>query len=55
MIQKVQKYIEELNMVSPNDRLLIGVSGGADSVCLLLVLHELYQGTEEKELVKGQG
>lgn len=46
MIQKVQKYIEELNMVSPNDRLLIGVSGGADSVCLLLVLHELYQGTE---------
>ena len=42
MIQKnVQKMMEEWNMVSPGDRLLATVSGGADSVCLLLTLVEL--------------
>ena len=42
MIQaKVQKMIEEWNMVSSGDRLLAGVSGGADSVCLLLLLADL--------------
>lgn len=41
MLQKVQKTLEELNMVSSQDLILVGVSGGADSVCLLLVLKEL--------------
>ena len=42
MIQaKVQKMMNEWNMVSPGDRLLAGVSGGADSVCLLLLLVDL--------------
>ena len=37
MIQaKVQKMMEEWNMVTAGDRLLTAVSGGADSVCLLL-------------------
>lgn len=43
MLQKVQKYITELNMVSSEDTLLVGVSGGADSVALLLVLFALYK------------
>lgn len=38
MLHKVQKYIEELNMISSGDKVLVGVSGGADSVCLLMML-----------------
>ena len=46
MLQKVQKYIEEWNMIDTKDSLLVGVSGGADSVCLLLVLCALYREKE---------
>lgn len=38
MITKVKKYVEQFNMLSDNDRVVIGVSGGADSMCLLSVL-----------------
>lgn len=41
MLQTVQRTMEEQNMVLPQERLLVGVSGGADSVCLLLVLQAL--------------
>ena len=41
MRNKIQKNIVELNMVSPGDKVLVGVSGGADSVCLLLALDVL--------------
>lgn len=43
MLQKIQKYIEEWNMINAGDKLLVGISGGADSVCLLLVLCALYK------------
>lgn len=44
MLEQVQRTVEEFHMTDPGDKIIIGVSGGADSVCLLLVLQEL---TEE--------
>jgi 3'-phosphoadenosine 5'-phosphosulfate sulfotransferase (PAPS reductase)/FAD synthetase len=38
MLKELRKRMEELHMLSVGDRVLVGVSGGADSVCLLLVL-----------------
>lgn len=38
LIKKVQKIIEEQHMILPNERVIAGVSGGADSVCLLIML-----------------
>lgn len=37
----VRKFIEEHQLLSPADRHIVAVSGGADSVCLLLVLKQL--------------
>lgn len=41
LAQHVRTFIEKHRMLSPEDRFLVGVSGGADSVALLLVLREL--------------
>lgn len=41
MLEKVRQTIEKYHMLEHGDRVLVGVSGGADSVCLLLVLLEL--------------
>ena len=40
-LNRVLKYIGENNMISPQDRIVVGLSGGADSVCLLMVLYRL--------------
>jgi tRNA(Ile)-lysidine synthase len=37
-MERVLKYIREKQMVKPGDRVIVGVSGGADSVCLLFLL-----------------
>ena len=39
--EKVSLYMEKENMARPGSRILAGVSGGADSVCLLAVLLRL--------------
>ena len=34
-------FIRKENMIQKGDHILAGVSGGADSVCLLVLLHSL--------------
>lgn len=41
MMKKVRDFIERYNMLTSKDCVIIGVSGGADSICLLFVLLEL--------------
>lgn len=41
MTDEVEKWIQKENLIQKGDRVLVGLSGGADSVCLLLLLLEL--------------
>lgn len=48
MYRKVLEFIKENNMVVPGDRIVTGLSGGADSVCLLVILKELEKEFDTK-------
>ena len=41
MLDKIKKTIAKHTMLERNDKVLVALSGGADSVCLCLVLKEL--------------
>ncbi len=41
LIREADAYIRRFHMIDEGDVVIAGVSGGADSVCLLLVLHAL--------------
>lgn len=41
MQRKIQIFIEQYHMIEQGDHVVAGVSGGADSVCLLLMLERL--------------
>ena len=40
MEEKVFSYIEKYNMIETGSQVIVGLSGGADSVCLLFLLWE---------------
>lgn len=41
MLEKVLKTIEENNMIEKGDKIIVGVSGGPDSMCLLHILKSI--------------
>lgn len=45
MYRKVEAYVKEHHMLTKQDKVIAGVSGGADSICLLFMLLELQKET----------
>ena len=46
ILKKVEAFIEKYHMISRQDHIVAGVSGGADSMCLLFVLMNLQKELE---------
>ena len=43
MLKKIAHFIEQHKLLSKDKKYIVALSGGADSVCLLLVLRRLGQ------------
>lgn len=41
LIKRIDNYIREKELIAAEDTVIVGVSGGADSVCLLMILNAL--------------
>jgi len=41
LANQIKKYIEQNRLLEPSDRVIVGVSGGPDSMALLHILHKL--------------
>lgn len=50
MTERIREYIKQYHMIVSGDTVCVGLSGGADSVCLLLILLELYGGRNKEEV-----
>ena len=46
--QRVTKYIEKEHLFSPDDKILVALSGGADSVALLYILHTAFPPARQR-------
>lgn len=51
MIEKVRNYMQLHHMIDKGDRIVVGVSGGADSVALLLALNQMKEEMEAELFV----
>ncbi len=40
-VEKIKEFVTARGLIAENDKIVAGISGGADSVCLLLVLKEI--------------
>src|SRR5437867_1645653 len=43
LTEKVSEFIERHSLIAPGQRVVVGFSGGPDSICLLLILRELFK------------
>ena len=51
MKDKVQKTVQKYNLITPGDTVVVGLSGGADSVALITVLSELKETLQIKKII----